>query len=46
MRLLAEHCFTLSDDAVSSLVRYKIPTQSRWDFKQKVRACLGEGEGG
>jgi len=35
VRLLAEHCFTLSDEAVQSLVRYRIPTQSKWDFKQK-----------
>jgi len=36
VRLLAEHCFTLSDEAVNSLVRYRIPSQSRWDFKQKI----------
>lgn len=36
VRLLAEHCFTLSDEAVASLVRYRIPSQSRWDFKQKI----------
>lgn len=36
MRLLAEHCFTLSDEAVQSLVRYRIPSQSRWDSKQKI----------
>ena len=36
VRLLAEHCFTLSDEAVQSLVRYRIPSQSRWDFKQKI----------
>jgi len=36
VRLLAEHCFTLSDEAVQSLVRYRIPSQSRWDSKQKL----------
>ena len=36
VRLLAEHCFTLSDEAVQSLVRYRIPSQSRWDLKQKL----------
>ena len=29
VRLLADPCFTLSDEAVQSLVRYRIPSQSR-----------------
>jgi len=40
VRLLAEHCFTLSDDAVASLVKYRIPSQSRWDFKQKLHVSV------
>lgn len=40
MRLLAEHCYTLSDDAIEEMVTAKIPTHSRWEsyqeFKEKI----------
>mmetsp|Transcript_4547 Transcript_4547/g.10699 ORF Transcript_4547/g.10699 Transcript_4547/m.10699 type:complete len:1015 (+) Transcript_4547:84-3128(+) len=38
VKLLAEHCFTLSDDAINSLVRYHLPpATSSWDYKQKIQ---------
>mmetsp|Transcript_51999 Transcript_51999/g.104299 ORF Transcript_51999/g.104299 Transcript_51999/m.104299 type:complete len:1014 (-) Transcript_51999:129-3170(-) len=40
VRLLAEHCYTLSDDAIEEMVTAKIPTHSRWEsyqeFKEKI----------
>lgn len=40
VKLLAEHCYSLSDDQIEELVSAKIPTHSRWEsyqeFKDKI----------
>lgn len=40
VRLLAEHCYSMSDDKIEEMVTAKIPTHSRWEsyqeFKDKI----------
>eukprot|EP00613_Pedinella_sp_CCMP2098_P041148 CAMPEP_0171801234 /NCGR_PEP_ID=MMETSP0991-20121206/72144_1 /TAXON_ID=483369 /ORGANISM="non described non described, Strain CCMP2098" /LENGTH=1019 /DNA_ID=CAMNT_0012412877 /DNA_START=73 /DNA_END=3132 /DNA_ORIENTATION=- len=40
VKLLAEHCYSMTDDAIEEMVSAKIPTHSRWEsyqeFKDKI----------
>jgi hypothetical protein len=40
VKLLAEHCYSMTDDQIEEMVSAKIPTHSRWEsyqeFKDKI----------
>mmetsp|Transcript_71066 Transcript_71066/g.160805 ORF Transcript_71066/g.160805 Transcript_71066/m.160805 type:complete len:1051 (+) Transcript_71066:1-3153(+) len=41
VKLLAEHCYSMTDDQIEEMVSAKIPTHSRWESYQEFKDKIG-----